>query len=140
MLFDFKAACVSWGDFRGAGRIASGLHRLYSLYLSALSVKRQTVRRSKGLYHKQKEFHPFVVWTGGAVQFNFGLIQAQPPFDSEEKRLELLTKLNDFVDKNLPKDAISKYPASSLAGLEKPSAMEKFKSTFDWFIEQVKAS
>jgi len=95
---------------------------------------------SPALQHKGVEFHPFVVWTSDSLQFNFGLIQYQPPFDSEEKRLELLAKLNDFVEKKLPKDAINKYPSTSLSGLKKSSALEKFKSTFDWFIQEVKAS
>jgi hypothetical protein len=92
------------------------------------------------LEHKGTDFYPFGVWTSGEVVLYFRDIKAQPPFDSEEKRLELLTKLNSFADKVLSKDAISDYPKMHLSGLKDSAKLEKFISTFDWFAKEVKAS
>jgi hypothetical protein len=92
------------------------------------------------LEHKGVNFYPFEVWTNGKVYFDFRDIKSQPPFDSEEKRLELLRKLNSFADKEFSKDAISDYPEMPLSTLNDSAKREKFKSTFDWFVKEVKAS
>jgi hypothetical protein len=69
ILADFKTAWVSWEDFPGGDRIASGLHRLNSLYLSARFVKRQAGShhgqcRSVGFSHA---ITPIIVISGVAT-------------------------------------------------------------------------
>ena len=90
--------------------------------------------------HKGEEFHPFGVTTNGYLGISFGTIQNRPPFDSKEKRLEFLKRLNSFLDAKLPEDAINRYPTVRLSALRGPGVLEGILGIFDWFVEEVKAS
>ncbi|MBZ5545510.1 MAG: hypothetical protein LAO07_17830 [Acidobacteriia bacterium] len=92
------------------------------------------------LEHKGEEFHPFGVTTNGYLGISFGTIQNRPPFDSEEKRLELLKRLNSFLDAKLPEDAINRYPTVRLSALRGPGVLEGILGIFDWFVDEVKTS
>jgi hypothetical protein len=62
---------------------------------------RQWGKVSPGFEHEGKWFYPFSVTTRGSVQINFGDTKSLPPFESKERRLELLAKLNSFLREEL---------------------------------------
>ena len=58
------------------------------------------------LNHKGRDHQLFALYTNGAVEIYFYWYQYKPPFESEEKRFEILERLNTLEGVFLPKDAI----------------------------------
>ena len=88
--------------------------------------------------HNGEQYWTFSVSTGGRVRVQFGMIKKHPPFDDQEKRIELLKRLNEIPGVELPADSIEVYPAFPLSVLFKKDYLEQFLSIFDWYIEEVK--
>ena len=91
------------------------------------------------LRHKDRDQQFFTIYTYGKVEIIFQIYMKKPPFDSEDKRQQLLTRLNSFLPDTIPADLITKRPSIPLA-LLKTDILEKFLKTFDWFVEEVKTS
>jgi hypothetical protein len=89
------------------------------------------------LRHGGTGYQFFAVWTYARVEIQFQWCMTKPPFDAEEKRLELLGKLNEIPGVSLPEDCISRRPAIPMEVLKNTEALERFKATFEWYIEQV---
>jgi hypothetical protein len=62
-------------------------------------------------------YQPFAVWTNGQVNICFQYFRRKPPFESDEKRLELLALLNSFLPKKLAVEVINKQPGISMADI-----------------------
>ncbi|MCR6637855.1 MAG: hypothetical protein NVV82_02355 [Sporocytophaga sp.] len=75
----------------------------------------------------------FAIWTDGAVEIYFQHMKNRPIFGSEEKRLELLAKLNTIKGVSIPQDRISARPSFSIALLTDKNEMKKFTDIFDWY-------
>lgn len=90
--------------------------------------------------HKKRDYLPFAVYTYGKVEFYFYWYSYKPPFDSEEKRLELLKKLNTIQGINLPESAINRRPSVPLAVLRDEHSLRQLLDIYDWYVEQVKSS
>lgn len=71
--------------------------------------------------------------TDGAVEIYFQHMKNRPIFGSEEKRLELLAKLNTIKGVSIPQDRISARPSFSIALLTDKNEMKKFTDIFDWY-------
>ena len=82
----------------------------------------------------------FAVWTNGTVEIYFYWYQYKPPFDTEERRRALLTRLNAIPGISLPEEAISKRPGIPLSALHDKEALRQFLEIFDWFVEAIKAT
>jgi hypothetical protein len=82
----------------------------------------------------------FAVWTYGSVEVYFYWYQYRPPFDREEKRLEILNKLNEIEGVSLPLDAINKRPSIKLSTFAVPGTLEKFFAVFEWMLEEINKS
>jgi hypothetical protein len=81
------------------------------------------------------------VYTNGKVEIQFHrMMKRNPPFESEERRLELLRRLNETTGVNLPQQSISKFPNISLSTLTSANALEQFLGTMAWTIEEFKAA
>jgi hypothetical protein len=85
-------------------------------------------------------YQPFAVFTNGYVNIYFQYFRRKPPFESDQKRLELLALLNSFLPKKLPVEAINRQPGIPMADLAKGEMGHTFLKAFDWFIEEVKRS
>lgn len=83
-------------------------------------------------------YQPFAVYSSGGVNIYFQYFRRKPPFESEQKRLELLAQLNSFLPKALPVDAINRQPGISMADIAKGEMGQKFLAAFDWFLDEVK--
>jgi hypothetical protein len=79
------------------------------------------------------------VWTYGKVEIQFQPMLYRPPFDDENKRKELLRRLNEIPGIALGPDVITKRPNIFLTKLENEVAFEKFINVFDWMIGAIKA-
>ncbi len=79
-----------------------------------------------------KESVLFSVWTFGSIEVGFQHLQRRPPFDLEENRKELLSRLRASSGVDLPADSHKRRPNFPLKALEKPEALEGFKQVMDW--------
>jgi hypothetical protein len=92
------------------------------------------------LNHKSRDHQLFPVYTYGKVEIYFFWYQYKAPFDSEQKRRELLAKLNSFLVEKIPEDGLTRRPAITLTALEDQTKLEQFLQTYDWFIAEIKAT
>jgi len=95
-------------------------------------------------YGAESSYTPFVVYAQGKprgkIEIPFqGMRKKNPPFDIEEKRLDLLRRLNEIPGVNLLPDSINRYPTFSLSALARANALEQFFQTIVWTIKEVKA-
>lgn len=80
----------------------------------------------------------FAVWSSGYVEIYFQWYKPRKPFDSEEKRIELLNKLNSLENVSLPPDSINRRPSIPLNVLLQGQNLETFFNIFEWFIDEIK--
>jgi hypothetical protein len=84
--------------------------------------------------------NPIGVYTSGQVEIKFRRMKYRiPAFQSDDKRLELVRRLNEISGVNLPADCIGKFPTILLSALSDPSALDQFLNVIDWTIKEVKA-
>lgn len=75
---------------------------------------------------------------GPSVELYFYYYQSRPVFQSEEKRLLLLQKINDVLAEPLSHDAITRLPKVSLRNFRDPSKLEAFLQAYKWFLDEVR--
>jgi hypothetical protein len=88
--------------------------------------------------HMGVDHFPIALWTYGTVEINFQWHKHKPPFDSEQKRLELLNKLNQIIGVSISPDRISARPNFPISLLANKIEYQKFIDIYKWFIEEVK--
>jgi hypothetical protein len=84
-------------------------------------------------------FYPFTVWTYGRLEISFQYM-TNGPFADEEKRRELLAKLNALPGVRIEAASLSRRPSFRLAVLATESARSGFLDACDWFVDEVKLS
>jgi hypothetical protein len=82
----------------------------------------------------------FTVFTYASVEILFEGLKNKSPFDSEQKRLELLQKINQALNRPLDafKDKIDKRPGIKIYEFEKPGAIDAFFEVVKWYIETLR--
>ena len=89
------------------------------------------------LDYKEKVHQLFAVYTNGVVELYFYWYSFKPPFNVEERRLELLEKLNQITGINLPKESINRRPSIKLSILRANKNVDQFLSVYEWVIEEI---
>jgi len=83
--------------------------------------------------------HPlFSVKTYGKIELNFQYYTKYPPFDREEKRIELWRELNGILDEQIPIKKIDKLPKIPILELENEQIFKEFIGIFEWFVQEIK--
>lgn len=82
----------------------------------------------------------FAVYTYGSLEVYFQYYAAKKPFDSEERRREILTRLNEIPGVRLPANSIARRPSIPLKALRNPGGLKTLLGTFDWILEQIRLS
>jgi hypothetical protein len=82
-------------------------------------------------------FPTFAVWTYGSVEIYFQHLKNRPVFRAEDKRLELLHKLNSISDVSISENSLAKRPNISLELLRDEKSLELFFAAFQWLIQQI---
>ena len=67
----------------------------------------------------------------------FYYLKLKPPFDDVDLRKELMRKLNEIPEINLPADAVDRGPIIPLS-IFNEDALERFLLVFNWVIEQIR--
>lgn len=84
------------------------------------------------------EHYPIKIWSTGNIVIYFQFLKGRPPFDDEQKRIELLNRLNTINGVNISIDKISVRPNCPITCLIENSEFEKFIKTIEWFFGEVK--
>jgi hypothetical protein len=92
------------------------------------------------LNHGGIDHQLFAVWTYGSPEVYFQWYQSKMPFSDTSKRLELLKRLNCISGVSLPDSSITKRPSFPLSALQDPHCLEQFLDTFQWVVDQIKAT
>jgi hypothetical protein len=92
------------------------------------------VARRRGIDHSMVS-----VYTTGVFCLRFGALKKEPPFHSEELRLELLARLNEALHFDLPPIVVEQYPSLPLPLLQEPGVMDAFLDAMDWAVGVVTA-
>ena len=79
----------------------------------------------------------FVVKTNAVIEISFQYYKNKKAFKAEDKRKQLLKKLNSIDTINISKDAISSRPTIYIAALKDEKNLIKFLEIFEWFIEEI---
>lgn len=87
---------------------------------------------------KGRRMWPLALRSNGKVEVSFGYLMRSPLMD-EEKRRELLKRLNQIDGISLPTDAITKYPAMPIAALSDERRLSAFLAAMEWVDEQLRA-
>ncbi len=90
--------------------------------------------------HAGRPYWLFYVYTYGKFEVGFQYMSRMPPFDQNDKRLELLRKLNEIPGVELPVDAATKRPRIRLATLAAPGALSRLFEVTEWFFAEARAS
>lgn len=88
--------------------------------------------------HNGLQCYPISIWTSGTGEVEFQYLQNYPPFDKEEKRRELMTRLNAIPGMSIPGDALKRRPSFLLKVLIPLESLKKFIDTLNWVIDEVK--
>ncbi|WP_440950751.1 hypothetical protein [Methanosphaerula subterraneus] len=87
---------------------------------------------------KGTDYYPVFVWSTGVGKIQFQWLKLRPPFDSIEKRRELLDRLNAIPGIALPEDALGGRPSFPLRALVPAEARKRFLAVLDWVVDEVK--
>ena len=90
--------------------------------------------------HAGRPYWLFYVYTYGKLEVGFQYMSRMPPFDQNDKRLELLRKLNEIPGVELPVDALTKRPRIPLATLAAPGALSMLFEVTEWFFAEARAT
>lgn len=77
----------------------------------------------------------FGIYTRGKVEISFQTVSSRPPFDSEEKRLELLRRLNEIPGIYLPESGINRWPTFPIGVLTGEVALARFFEAIEWALK-----
>jgi hypothetical protein len=81
---------------------------------------------------KSEEYYPIVVSTNGSLGFQFWVLKKRKAFKDEEKRLEILERLNTIEGISLPQSSIEGIPCIKMDSLKKEKNLEEFISILNW--------
>jgi hypothetical protein len=87
-----------------------------------------------------REHYLFYIITDGCIRINFKDMTARNPFCDENKRLDLLQRLNAITGIEIPATAINGYPALPISALNDSDALIHFLEAFDWYIGEIKSA
>ena len=91
------------------------------------------------LDYRSETYWTIAVWTYGRVQIQFQMMQKNAPFKEEQKRMELLRRLNEIPGVSLSQDSITKYPSLLLSIFKDEAVLTQFLDTFEWVIQEIKS-
>jgi hypothetical protein len=77
------------------------------------------------------------VWTSGRVEIPFQWMLNKTPFGDEQKRKELLARLN-AVGLGLPADALTRRPSATLAVLTDRPKLDQFLAVLNWYLDEIR--
>ncbi len=88
--------------------------------------------------YKDQKHQLFSVATYGRLEIYFQWYQYKAPFDSVEKRMEMLQRFNAIDGIDFPDDVITRRPSVPLSIFEAEDAGNRLLAVFDWFLDEIR--
>jgi len=88
--------------------------------------------------HNELMHQIIAVYTYGSIEIYFYWYAKKPPFEADEKHIEILEKLNKIDGVNIPRDGINRRPSIKLKDLSKAGRLEQFIAVLDWIVTEIK--
>jgi hypothetical protein len=88
--------------------------------------------------HATGSFCPLEPGTDGKLWVNFNYMKR--PFDNDDRRLELLRRINQINGSSIQDSSISGHPTIPLSVLADETQFTKFRSAMDWFVEELRTA
>jgi hypothetical protein len=82
--------------------------------------------------------HTISIWTYGKIQIEFKYME--PPFNTEEKRHELIDRLNKIQGVSIPLNKINGEPPIPIELFYDENKLKQFMATLDWVVQEIKSS
>jgi hypothetical protein len=76
-------------------------------------------------------------WTYGRLEFQFEHMRNRPVFNSRDKRLQLLRKLNSEVGLSIPEARVDLRPSVPLSTLADPQKLKALLDVLNWFVAEI---
>lgn len=92
------------------------------------------------LDYKDARFWTVSVWTSGRVEIQFEMMKARPVFKDEQKRLDLLDRINQALQTDFPEDAINRRPGLNLSDLGEPGKLSAMLAVLDDYCQEIESS
>jgi hypothetical protein len=87
--------------------------------------------------HNNEEYYLFALFTSGKLEIYFQWMLKRQVFMNEEKRIELMKRLNTIPGVSLPKESITKRPSIKLAVLSDGDNVKRFLDIYAWYLQEV---
>lgn len=88
------------------------------------------------IYYNGRGMSTISVWTDGNLQILFSWMKGNKPFDDEQKRLELLRRVNESTGSSLQPEAINRQPTLKLSIFKNEAVLNQFLESLDWVINE----
>ncbi|MCX6678312.1 MAG: hypothetical protein NTU95_10295 [Methanothrix sp.] len=98
---------------------------------------------TKGMFQPLVEYeghihHTISIWTYGKIQIEF--VYMEPPFDTEDKRHELIDHLNKIQGVSIPLNKTTGEPSIPIELFYDENKLKQFIATLDWVVEEIKST
>ena len=115
---------LDWSNQQGLG-VWWGRGRLHGSFYPILEID--------GL-----SYPTYGIWTDSQIEIQFYTLQKRRQFDGEEKRLELLRRLNTIPLVQINESRITGFPKFPLNAIMDENSLTKFFEVFNWVITTIK--
>ena len=82
--------------------------------------------------HMNRDYGFAYLTTRGSIEIQFGQLTTRPPFNRQEKRRELLDRLNGIEGVSLPKSTLDRFPRISMDALKQEDRLNRFLKVLEW--------
>lgn len=83
-------------------------------------------------------YYPIAIWSYGRVEIRFQYL-LKGPLEGEEKRRDLLDRLNEIDGIRLSPDSIALRPSIPIAALSAGTRVDSFLQVMGWLVEELKS-
>lgn len=77
------------------------------------------------------------LWTYGKLEFQFERMRYRPVFQDQEKRLQLLRRLNEEVGLGIPEQKVDVRPSVPLTLFANQEKLRALLRVFDWYVDEL---
>lgn len=91
-----------------------------------------------GITHNGTWHQVIGVWTNGYVEIQLQYMRGRPVFDSDEKQLEFIRRLNQISGIHIDEKQIGKRPSINLSSLTRKETLQAFLNVLDWYVNTIK--
>ena len=90
------------------------------------------------LDHKDESYWTFSIWTYGQVEIQFQHMKKRPIYKEDEKRGQLLKKINEIPGVRIAAEKINSRPSLPIQSLANDSAIDMFLRIWDTYLNTIR--